>query len=99
MAAVDDQLSLIIEHMRSRLGHVLAILIATLAHDIPKQDAPLPGIDHIFERRSEQTPQNGPIRRFLRLDRSAFGHFLIPSPDDCCGWLLTSAFFIILPIT
>ena len=33
-AAVDDQLHLVVEHMRSGLGHVLAILVAALADHV-----------------------------------------------------------------
>src|SRR5262249_36322875 len=38
---VNDQLSFIIEHVRRCFRHVFAILIPTLPHDIPEQDAAL----------------------------------------------------------
>ena len=47
-AAVDDELDLVVEHMRRGLGQMLAILVAALPHDIPEQDAALRGIDHVF---------------------------------------------------
>src|SRR5437899_476163 len=50
---VDYKLDLIIEHMRRSLGEMLAILVAALAHDVPKQNATLRGIDAILDRRAE----------------------------------------------
>ena len=47
-AAVDDELDLVVEHMRRGLGQVLAVLVAALAHDVPEQHAALRGIDHVF---------------------------------------------------
>ena len=44
-AAVHDQLGFELKHVRRGLRHVLTILIAALAHDIPEQDATLPRID------------------------------------------------------
>src|SRR6266566_1248756 len=46
--AVEHQLHLVIEHVRSGLGEVFTILIAAPAHDIPEQHAALRGIDHVF---------------------------------------------------
>ena len=54
LAAVDDEFDLIIEHVRSGFGQMLAILIAALPHHIPEQDAPLRGIDGVFDRGSKQ---------------------------------------------
>jgi hypothetical protein len=51
--AVDYKLDLIIKHMRRRLGEMLAILVAALAHDVPKQNATLRGIDAILDRGAE----------------------------------------------
>ena len=48
LAAVDDQLGLVVEHVRRGLGDVLAVLVAALAHDVQEQHAALPGIDHVF---------------------------------------------------
>jgi hypothetical protein len=57
-AAVDDQLYLVLEHMRRSLGEMLAILITALAHDIPEQHGPLRRIDHVFHGGSKQ-PKRG----------------------------------------
>ncbi len=57
-AAVNDELDLVIEHMRRSLGQMLAILIAALAHDVPEQHAPLRRIDHVFHGGSKQ-PKRG----------------------------------------
>ena len=43
-AAVDDELDLVVEHVRSGLGQMFAILIAALAHHVPEQDAALRGV-------------------------------------------------------
>ena len=48
-AAVDDELDLVVEHVRRGLGEVLAVLIAALAHDIPEQDTALRGVDHVID--------------------------------------------------
>jgi len=50
VSAVDDQFDGVVEDMRCGFGQVLAILSATLAHDIKEEDAALPGIHQIFER-------------------------------------------------
>jgi hypothetical protein len=44
--AVHDEFDFVFEHVRCSLGHVLAILVAALAHHVPEQDAPLRRIDH-----------------------------------------------------
>ena len=51
--AIDHELHLIVEHMRNRLGQMLAVLVAALPHDIPEQNAPLSGIDHVIHGRGE----------------------------------------------
>jgi hypothetical protein len=52
-SAVEQQLHLVIEHVRGGLGQMLTILIATLAHHIPEQHAALCGIDHVFYDRGK----------------------------------------------
>ena len=52
LPTVDKKLGLIVEHMRCRLGEMLAVLVAALADDVPKQDAALRGIDQILDRRA-----------------------------------------------
>ena len=54
-AAVHDELGLVVEHVRRGFGHVLAVLVAALAHDVPEQDAALRGIDRVFKERSKKT--------------------------------------------
>ena len=97
--AVDDQLGLIIEHMRRGLGQVLAILIAALAHDIPEQDAALPRIDQVFERRRKQIRKSRHFGRFPRLDGVALGHLLFLLPITTAGWLALLRPPFLLPIT
>ena len=63
-AAVDDELDLVVEHMRGGLGQVFTILIAALAHDVPEQHAALRGIEHVFHGGSKQAE-----RRWGRTDR------------------------------
>jgi hypothetical protein len=50
LAAVDDQLRRVTQHMRGRLGHMIPILVAALAHDVEEQHAALPCVDHVFHR-------------------------------------------------
>ena len=47
-SAVEHQLDLIVEHMGNRLGQMLAVLIAALAHDVPEQNGALRRIHHVF---------------------------------------------------
>ena len=47
---VEYELNLVVEHVRGGLGHVLAILIAALAHHIPKQEQTLGGVGQVFGR-------------------------------------------------
>jgi hypothetical protein len=56
--AVDDELGRIFEDVGRNLGHLFLVLVATLAHDVPEQDAALRRIDHVFDRRGERT-KNG----------------------------------------
>ena len=53
--AVDEELDLIVEHVRSGLGQVLAVLVAALAHHVPEQNATLRGIHHVLHRRGEHS--------------------------------------------
>ena len=46
--AVDEELDLVVEHVRSGLGQVLAVLVAALAHHVPEQHAALRGIHHVL---------------------------------------------------
>ena len=48
LAAVDDQFRGVAQDVRRRLGDMLAILVAALAHDVQEQHAALPRIDHVF---------------------------------------------------
>jgi hypothetical protein len=52
-SAIDDQLHLVVEHVRDGFGQMLAVLIAALAHDIPEQDAALRGVCHVFHAGSK----------------------------------------------
>ena len=47
LAAVDQQLDRIVEDMRRRLSLMRLVLVATLAHDVPEQDASLGRVDQI----------------------------------------------------
>ena len=58
-AAVDDELRLVIEHMRGSLGQMLAVLIAALAHHVPEQHGALGRVDHVIHRRAEQPEHVG----------------------------------------
>ena len=46
-AAVDDQLHLVVEHMRDGFRQMLAVLVAALPHDVAEQHAALRGVDHV----------------------------------------------------
>src|SRR5215471_21053021 len=59
LAAVDNEFKVVIKHIRRCLREMLAILVATLAHDIPKQDAALRRIDEIFKGRAEHVERLG----------------------------------------
>ena len=76
-AAVDDELGLVVEHVRRGLGEMLAILVAALAHHVEEQEAALRGVDHVFDRRSKGT-RGRRNRRFGWL-ASAGGHGLTSS--------------------
>jgi hypothetical protein len=54
LAAVDDELRLVFEHIGNRLLQVFAIGVAALAHHVPEQGTPPSGIDHVFHRRGER---------------------------------------------
>jgi hypothetical protein len=56
---VDQKLSLIVEYMRCSLGEMLAILIATLAHNIPEQHTALCRIDEILKSGAEHVEWPG----------------------------------------
>jgi hypothetical protein len=47
---VDQKLDRVLEDVRGGLGHVLAILIAALAHDVPEQKRALGGVGQVFGR-------------------------------------------------
>ncbi len=55
LAAVDDQFRRITQDVRGRLGDVLAILVAALAHGVKEQHAALSGIDHVFHRLGDES--------------------------------------------
>ena len=48
--SVDDQLNFVVEHMRSSLRHVFAILVSALTHHIPEQNSALGSVDRVFHR-------------------------------------------------
>ena len=50
-AAIDDELSLVIEHIRHSFGHMFAVLIAALAHDVPEQHCALGRVDRVVHGR------------------------------------------------
>jgi hypothetical protein len=66
--AVDEKLDLVVEHVRSGLGQVLAVLVAALAHHVPEQHAALRGIRHVLHggrKHSERRRRAG--RRWVGL--------------------------------
>src|SRR5262249_53572674 len=54
-AAVDDEVHLVVEDMRSGLGLMGPVLVPALAQRIPEQHAPLRRVDHVLHGRSEHT--------------------------------------------
>src|SRR5262249_47677574 len=58
-ASIDYQLRLVIEHIRHSLGEMLAILVAALTHDVPKQHRALGRINPVFHRRAEYPERVG----------------------------------------
>ena len=62
-AAVDDELDLIVQHMRSSFRQMFAILIAPLAHDIPIQHAALGGVEEVVHCGAVRAPK---IRNLCR---------------------------------
>ena len=52
LAAVDDDLDVVVKNVRRRLGQMRLVLIAALAQRVPKQNCALAGIDPIFCRPS-----------------------------------------------
>src|SRR5262249_51995087 len=53
-AAVRNEVNPIVKNMRGSLGQVLAILVATLTHDVPEQDAALRRVGHVLSDWSKQ---------------------------------------------
>jgi len=51
---VNDQFHLVVENIRRGFGEVLAIGIASPAHDVPIQNRPLRGIRHVFDGCAER---------------------------------------------
>jgi len=51
--AVNDQLRIVVEHVRNGLTQVRAILIAALAHHVEVQQASLRGVDHVLDSRRQ----------------------------------------------
>jgi hypothetical protein len=49
-AAINDELGVVIQDMRSKLGNMLVILIASLPQHVPEKDAALAGIDQVINR-------------------------------------------------
>jgi hypothetical protein len=52
-AAVENEFRLETEYVRSDLSKMLHVLITALSHHVPKQDAALGGIDHVFDSGAE----------------------------------------------
>src|SRR5215211_5527027 len=79
-AAVDDELCRVVEHVRSDLGQMLLVLIATLAQHVPEQDAALRRIDHVFDGGGERAKglRQACARRFILIG----AHFGPP----VCSW-------------
>src|SRR6516165_7325676 len=65
--AVHNELYLVVQHIRSGLGQMFMILIATLTHDVPEQYAALCCIDRIFHGRGKQAE---PRRKHTNRTRS-----------------------------
>ena len=76
-AAVDHELGLVVEHVRRRLGEMLAILVAALAQHVEEEEAALCGIDHVVDRGGKGTKGIGSGRLGWRA--SAGGHGLTSS--------------------
>src|SRR5712671_3252528 len=90
-AAIDDKFHLIFEHMRHRLRQMLAILVATLAHDVEEQHAALSGIDDVLNGGAEHTKRCG--RRHAWFHWILFGwHFLfsVIALERACIWSVVS---------
>jgi hypothetical protein len=54
LAAVDNELELVIEHMRRGFGEMRVVLIAAFAHHVPEQNAALRSVDGVFDRGGER---------------------------------------------
>ena len=77
-ASIDDQFGLVIEHVRRRFGHVLAILVPALTHDIPEQDAALERIYRVAYGRRENA-RRGRARLRWRKVCLRWRHCFVPS--------------------
>ena len=62
LAAVHNQLDLVVEYVRRVFGHVLAILISALTQHIPKQYAALGGIDPVLHCRGKYRKRRRRLR-------------------------------------
>src|SRR5262249_47720023 len=49
--AADHEFDLVVEDVGHSLGEVLAVLIAALAHHVPKQQGTLGSVGHVFDSR------------------------------------------------
>ena len=64
-AAVKHKLHLVVEHMRSDFREMFTIGVTPFAHHVPKQDAPLRGVDTVFGcggERAERKHKSGIAR-------------------------------------
>ena len=76
VAAVGDQLDLIIENMGYGFGHVLAVLLAALAHDVQEQDTALSAVHEVFKSGCKDTRQR--VTWNCRLSHHGFSPLSLP---------------------